>query len=170
MDLKVLLSRNNYLTIETWYKYVLQLWKGLIYYHKHKFVHLDIKPNNIAYIHNKGFYFIDFDWSIHLKSCKDVNAKIREIRSAENADTAEYWAPILSRAKTYLECDDSLLYFNDVFALCVVTSKIFKMLGLWQPKNEAVYQFCFYVIKSQDTSISALNVYNKIYDIFNHHY
>ena len=164
MDLDTLMTEEfNSLNTVTWKRYILGLWKGLAFYHKHKFVHADIKEQNIAYVKNAGFYFTDFDWSKQLKSCKDVDDLLMEMKAALTGRSYEYWTSLLT--SDFGECDDMLLYYNDVYGLCVVCIKIFKKLAIVSEKCYAALELCKKIKASKDTSISAYRVLRRLTSI-----
>jgi len=163
-DLNGLIDEDfNSLSTATYIKYVLGLWKGLAFYHKHKFVHCDIKEANIAYVKRSGFFFTDFDWSLHLTSCKVVDDHIDELRRAVEGNPYEYWTPLLTTDRE--PCDDKLLYYNDVYGLSVVCQRLFKKLAMVSEKCENAFYLFKEIVKSNDTSISAYRVYRKLASI-----
>ena len=161
MNLDTLLAEHfDSLSTLTWKRYILSLWKGLAFYHKHKFIHADIKEQNIAYVKNSGLYFTDFDWSKHLKSCADVDDQLIEMTAAVTGRPYEYWTSLLT--SKYDQCDDKLLYYNDVYGLSVVCIKIFKKLAITSEKCYDALQLCKKIKASKDTSISAYAVFRRL--------
>jgi serine/threonine protein kinase len=136
MDTESLLRKDE-LSTDQWITYLLKLWSGLVFYHKHSFVHGDIKPANIAYVRGRGLFFNDYDWSRVLDSCDEIQEQLSLVKGI----TYEYWTPMIRN--TDQSCDEvDLLYFNDCYGLAVVTYKICKKL-----KIEFGKTYCLEIIK-----------------------
>ena len=152
MDLDKLI-RTDELTLQQWIKYILKLWEGLAFFHKHRFVHGDIKGPNIAFIRNKGFFFCDYDWSLIINTCEKVKTQLMLVRGISYL----YWTPLIKFAA--LSCDsEQLLYFNDCYGLTHVTYDICKKLKL-----DTVKSYCKEILKIDNKDLISNYTAKKIY-------
>jgi len=97
-----------------------ELWACVSFLHHHKYIHGDIKPDNIAFYKGRPVLF-DWGWTFHLTSKKII----KEVFDDFSRDA--YWAPILQE-KPVAHPILALLYFNDIYNMAKAIKKLLSRL------------------------------------------
>jgi len=113
-----LLSKKDFLS------FVRHIWACVAFLHHHKYIHGDIKLENMAYYKGHPVLF-DWGWSFKLKP-----ANIDKVFDEFSNDS--YWAPILQEMPI-MHPKDKLLYFNDIYMTARNVAKLLEERGDFKP-------------------------------------
>jgi serine/threonine protein kinase len=106
---------------------LLNLWRGLAFYHQNGWTHQDIKLPNIGFLGNR-LIFADFGLSVHLKTdcgkLKSEYERLRRLNVPQYPPWSSYVLGPVDHSGGSCEAIQTLLKYNDVHGLAMITLDI----------------------------------------------